>query len=248
MVQREHCEGWGEMRMMWLYLVGNFCHFGQNLNSLSCLFIFFLIEAGFPTLVVPTTERCWSSSVAKLSSGDGSWGPPPYFFFYKKEEQDLSTIVDGLRREVTQPSTHWGQWSFVYFDIYLSSFQEKARSWSWGRMGSCQVRRTKYNIHWLSWHFDSTACSKIGVFFLLGNWILSPLSVTWTVCTVESLFERNSSHVLCIFKWFPQYQGVWDYLRFGTVSFCIYLFLFVKLTHGQFLFPLPEIPNISPDL
>lgn len=33
-----------------------------------------------------------------------------------------------------------------------------------------------------------------------------------------------------------------------SLSALFILFLFVKLTHGQFLFPLPEIPNNSPDL
>lgn len=140
---------------------GEFLSFWTK-SELFIMFIYFLSDWG---RISNFSGPSYWKVLKFLSSGDVSWGPPPYFFFYKKEEQYLSTIVDGLRREVTQPSTHWGQWSFVYFDIYLSSFQEKARSWSWGRMGSCQVRRTKYNIHWLSWHFDSTACSKIGVFF-----------------------------------------------------------------------------------
>lgn len=31
-------------------------------------------------------------------------------------------------------------------------------------MGNCQLRRRKLSIHWLSWHFDSTGCSKTGGF------------------------------------------------------------------------------------
>lgn len=80
MVQREHCKGWGhgEMTMMCLYLVGNWCNFGQSVNSLSHLFIF---------LVVPNTERCWCSLVQKLSLGDVSWGA--FFFSFKKMKKTL---------------------------------------------------------------------------------------------------------------------------------------------------------------
>lgn len=97
---------------------------------------------------------------------------------------------------------------YLYFDIYLSSFQEMARSWYWGRMGNCQVRRTKYNIHWLSWHFDSTGCSKIGG-FLLGNWILIPLNFKSTQCglgclhsgvsRILELYWKGIVLLLCVF-------------------------------------------------
>lgn len=71
-------------------------------------------------------------------------------------------------------------------------------------MGHCQVRRIEYNIHWLSWHFDSTGCSKIGFFFP------RKLNFKSTQCGLGCLHSRVS-------------RTLELYLKGIVLMFCVFL-------------------------
>lgn len=222
------------------------------------MFIYFLSDWGrISNLSDPNYLKVLKFLSSKAQFRWCKLGSSPFFFPLWKGETIL-VYYSGWPKErscTAQPSQDNGALCTLIF-IFPASRRwpgaDTEGEWTQGE-GNGELSSTKSNIHWLSWHFDSTGCYKIGGFcWKTEFWVHSVwlgLSAQWDLQEPGTLFERSSAHVLCVFKWFPQHQGVWDYLRFGTVSFCIYLLLllFVKLTRGQFLFPLPEIPNNSPD-